>query len=342
MKISFLMLGCAFLATGCEYAEPDLFTTVSSKRILVVLGPACDFTPNEFAEKVEGIVLKGSEDEIIAQIESAEINQIVILEEANLIRLPVVLSKTHYDFVRLDAPFDEAKRALQAKIDSLPKSDRDLPRISEEERGRFYEILVELDEIFNDHQIPYWGISGTLLGAVRHQGMIPWDDDVDLVIKHHDRFLLESLLPLFHQRGLELINYGNSMYKIFPKNGDPIRAENGVESPWKYPFIDIFLIHRLVDHFAIVSIPNPFLDVYPSREGAKGWSLDLEDLRFPIQRTPFGPMELPIPNNARKILDKEYGNDWERVAYLQYFHKDERLAHSIKVPILQSEPVSEP
>ena len=42
------------------------------------------------------------------------------------------------------------------------------------------DLLREIDMVCKRHGIKYYGWFGTLLGAVRHQGFIPWDDDLDL------------------------------------------------------------------------------------------------------------------------------------------------------------------
>ena len=44
------------------------------------------------------------------------------------------------------------------------------------------EVLEALRELCEEYQITYFADWGTLLGAVRHQGFIPWDDDMDLAI----------------------------------------------------------------------------------------------------------------------------------------------------------------
>ena len=67
-------------------------------------------------------------------------------------------------------------------------------------QNRILELAVAIRDILEKYNIPYLMTYGTLLGAVRHKGFIPWDDDFDLFIfdEHYDEAitLLKKDLPL--------------------------------------------------------------------------------------------------------------------------------------------------
>lgn len=60
-------------------------------------------------------------------------------------------------------------------------------------------IAKEFDRICTKHNIPYYMLGGTMLGAIRHKGFIPWDDDMDFGVPrdYYDKLIeiLEKELP---------------------------------------------------------------------------------------------------------------------------------------------------
>ena len=69
------------------------------------------------------------------------------------------------------------------------------------------EVLAVIDDICRQYNIHYFAEWGTLLGAVRHQGFIPWDDDMDIGMLREDMLRFQRIAPEVLPEGFELINY---------------------------------------------------------------------------------------------------------------------------------------
>ncbi len=56
----------------------------------------------------------------------------------------------------------------------------------EEQKQLMLDMMKDFDQFCNDHDLSYFLTGGTLLGAVRHKGYIPWDDDIDVGMPRND------------------------------------------------------------------------------------------------------------------------------------------------------------
>jgi len=60
------------------------------------------------------------------------------------------------------------------------------PEVLRKKQMVLLEIVKDVAEICGKHDLRYYAISGTLIGAVRHKGFVPWDDDVDIAMPRDD------------------------------------------------------------------------------------------------------------------------------------------------------------
>ena len=119
---------------------------------------------------------------------------------------------------------------------------------------KMVEILDAIDDICKRHNIDYWLAAGTLLGAVRHNGFIPWDDDCDVVMfrKDFEKFwtVAEKELPL------NMVRQNNEIDPKYPKRVNKIRMnetllveidESENEPYHQGIFVDVFILDYYPD-----------------------------------------------------------------------------------------------
>ena len=76
-------------------------------------------------------------------------------------------------------------------------------------------ILKDIDKICEENNLQYTMFGGSLLGAVRHQGFIPWDDDIDILMPQKDYEKLLEILKTDLDEKYEVVNYENTQDYFF-------------------------------------------------------------------------------------------------------------------------------
>ena len=71
------------------------------------------------------------------------------------------------------------------------------------------DVLDEVDRICRKYNITYYAEWGTLLGAIRHAGYVPWDDDLDIVMKREDYKKFLEVAPDEMLQEYSVYNYSN-------------------------------------------------------------------------------------------------------------------------------------
>lgn len=123
-------------------------------------------------------------------------------------------------------------------------------------QNEILEILVKFDQICKEHNITWWLCGGTLLGAARHGGFIPWDDDIDVTMMMSDYRKLKRILKRLNDDKYVFQCTETDPDYIYPFGRFRKREGNvGCTKPrsrfykYKGPFIDVFCIEKS-SHFS--------------------------------------------------------------------------------------------
>lgn len=117
------------------------------------------------------------------------------------------------------------------------------------------EVLAVIDDVCKKHDIHYYAAFGTLLGAVRHKGFIPWDDDIDLCMLRddYDRFI--QVAPDSLEEGFVLSGAYGSCERLWAANTESQLRVIADET--------ILLLPKYMNRFHGFPYPRVGVDIFP-------------------------------------------------------------------------------
>lgn len=131
-----------------------------------------------------------------------------------------------------------------------------------------YKMLIEFDKICTEHNLKYYISSGTLLGAIRHGGFIPWDDDIDIEMPRKDYETLINKFSEIMPKEYSLEYYKNTLgyyytfIKIINTQTTAIRRNNDGSLRATGIYLDIFPIDGISNYYSIANFRRNKVKIY--------------------------------------------------------------------------------
>ena len=192
------------------------------------------------------------------------------------------------------SPILRAPSIYSSRLNRLPyrysqwQSSPRLPRgFTPCEHNIVMRLLMIIERICRKHHITFMLADGSLLGSWKHHDIIPWDDDIDVMIpiEEKDRFI--GLIEKMNETSVKYStvwsrNRKGKYYKISFKNTPSTGSYD-----WNFPFVDVFLYVKNRTHLWQMADP---------------YTIIRAKYIFPLVMSPFGELWLPAARKPQKIF----------------------------------------
>ena len=190
---------------------------------------------------------------------------------------------------------------INGKSHIFPLEGENYPILKSEVTSKMVNLLEKLTNVLDKSDIPYWLTCGTLLGAVRHGGLIPWDDDIDINVPLE---YVDKAKNAIKKDNLGVLDAGGG-YKVYHKS--------------TYPFVDLIIVDKVKEKWTMCYPLNK--DGSCSYKTAEQWPQEcfMDDEVFPLKKIQFENLSLSVPNKYQELIINMYGEKALEEAYYKPF-----------------------
>ncbi|CAH1772415.1 unnamed protein product [Owenia fusiformis] len=256
--------------------------------------------PNQFdTTEIDESITRASGSIVRTEATSKEIMDITkepVLIQNGGDNLSLTQTITDLPFENVSFDVTTTGGATRITTTQIPRSYPDVfkPKMTDIEKKIVVEMLDTFDKITKTYNLTYFIYGGTMIGSWRHHGIIPWDDDIDLMMNASQKAqvytALSSQNPLYQVwRPQGKIFTQDFQWKFYSESSRTIPHYPW----WKWPFLDIFFFNENATH------------LWDHHSKNHGFLLKKSEV-FPLSLRPFESLWLASPRQISTALDKWY------------------------------------